>query len=548
MATPMGEFTAGGYRAVAPLAVGGSARIWRGEEISTGRPVALKVFPAQDAPRARREAALATAADHPHVLAVLEVVMTNDRAVLVTPLAAGGSLAELLSRRGPLNQGETLTVLIPLADALAAAHERDILHGDISAANVLFDGDGRPLLADLGAARAAAELSAPVAVTATDVAPEVARGAPPTAAGDLFSLGSVALRCLTGRPAWPADDLHDVLVQSTAGQWPDPPDGVGSPVLLRIVRRLLEADPALRGSAGALAVGLRGLGRPEPVDLALAERREPTQPVAPGSVTRLRIDAVPRARVGRSRRRRSFPTWRHAPRRAESGGRHALAERQRGRGRIRPRAARGLRMALVATGALAVVATAVLGGLWWADRGRDEPMAVAAVVQVTSSTLPRATGEPGGTLGASAVTAGADVLAGDGPTADGPTADWKAVINELDGRRAHALVTRDPDLLTRVYTADSTALDSDVRLIGAMTSADYHVAGATHRIDDVSVVQGADSGAGVQVRVLESLPAYSIRSATGEMVGSSAPSALTSVVMLLVPTDDGYRISDVRPG
>ena len=68
-------------------------------------------------------------------------------------------------------------MLLPIASALATAHERGVVHGDVAPANILFDATGRPLLADLGAARAAVELGAPVSATPTHVAPEVARGA-----------------------------------------------------------------------------------------------------------------------------------------------------------------------------------------------------------------------------------------------------------------------------------------------------------------------------------------------------------------------------------
>ena len=123
-----------------------------------------------------REAALASAVDHPHLVSVIDVIGSADRAMLVTELAIGGDLADLLDRRGKLTAGETLTVLLPMAAALATAHERQIVHGDLSARNIVFDRAGRPLLADLGAARAAAELSLPVATTPVDAAPELARG------------------------------------------------------------------------------------------------------------------------------------------------------------------------------------------------------------------------------------------------------------------------------------------------------------------------------------------------------------------------------------
>src|SRR6185312_7555295 len=255
----------GGYTADEPVASGGSARVFRGHA-DDGRVVAMKVL---DGPvdralrRARREAALAAEVNHPHVLEVLDIVGGENTVVVVTPFADGGTLADLLARRGFLSVGEALTVLLPVAAAVATAHERGVVHGDLSPANILFETSGRPVLADLGAARAAGELGEPVSATPGYVAPEVARGAPLTAAADLFSLGAVALHCLTGRAAWNADDLRDVVIQSTIGQWPDPGQDPLPATLVTVLRGLLEAEPMRRPGAAGVVVDLRRSGVPE---------------------------------------------------------------------------------------------------------------------------------------------------------------------------------------------------------------------------------------------------------------------------------------------
>jgi len=298
-------------------APGGPARagVWRAVRLADGASVALKVFGPDQWDRAQREADLARTVDHPHVLPVLDVAAGPDAVALVLPLATGGSLAGLLSVRLRLRWAEVLTVLIPVADALAAAHERDIVHGDLSAANVLLQGDGRPMLADLGAARAAGELGGLVAATPTDVAPETARGEGPTPAADLFSLGSVALHSLCGRPAWPAQDLQDVLICSATGQWPDPDDLMGPPELLAIIRRLLDPDPRSRGSAAQVAVELRRVGEPEPVELVT--HRSDGSVSGPAPATMVRPDAArPPGRSGAGRRAGSR---RGAARRSRAG-------------------------------------------------------------------------------------------------------------------------------------------------------------------------------------------------------------------------------------
>ena len=117
-------FQVGEYEATELIGTGGSAQVWRGRRASNGAAVAIKIFPPDRLPAVRREAALAAAVDHPHVVAVLDVVADTERAALITEYADGGDLATLLDRRGTLSPGETLTVLLPLAAALATAHER----------------------------------------------------------------------------------------------------------------------------------------------------------------------------------------------------------------------------------------------------------------------------------------------------------------------------------------------------------------------------------------------------------------------------------------
>ena len=79
---------------------------------------------------------------------------------LIMDYAAGGSLGQLVAGRGELGPGETVTVLTPIAQALAYLHGQGFTHGDVSPGNVLFTAHGKPLLADLGVARMAADAKA----------------------------------------------------------------------------------------------------------------------------------------------------------------------------------------------------------------------------------------------------------------------------------------------------------------------------------------------------------------------------------------------------
>lgn len=100
--------------------------------------------------RLRQEAALWGSVDAAHVIPVRDVVIVEpDLTVVVSDHAPGGGLDALLARRDSLDDGEIVTLVVPLAEALATAHSRGLAHGRLSAGNVVFSEDGRPMLADV---------------------------------------------------------------------------------------------------------------------------------------------------------------------------------------------------------------------------------------------------------------------------------------------------------------------------------------------------------------------------------------------------------------
>ena len=550
-------FELGGYRAERRIGAGGTATVYRGVEIGTGRVVALKVLPPDRLEQLEREAALAALVDHPHLPEVLGLVADRERAALVTEFAAGGTLAALLRRRGRLTEPETLTVLLPLAAALATAHERGVIHGDLSAGNVLFDLAGRPLLADLGAARAAAELVRPVSATPCDAAPELARGQEPDEACDMFSLGSLALACLTGRHAWPAESLRDVVIQATAGQWPDPGESV-SAELAAVVRALLDPLPVARPGGAAVVMDLRACGRPQPVDLAgptvqgasavvsrprhLAVDPDP-DPELEGlgeAVTRVRPDACPVTDEPEVADRRDLL------RRIRS-----IAAGRADAGRDRPGRSL-LRSVLLVVAVLAVGLLAVQTGLWWAGRDTARPATLVARPVDSASTTPTAPTTIAAVTAAIATdttgTAGpatSTPTSGSGRSVSGPDAEapWLDVVAELDRIRGRAMVERDPGLLARVYTAASPARAADEATIRTLLDKGWKVSGAVHVIATVSPLPGQGT---IRLRVVDSMPAYQVTDASGAVVGRTRLRPTASRVIVLTKEDGGYRISAVE--
>jgi len=245
---------------------GGMGVVYRARDVATGDPVALKVFrgragtPGGD--RFLREARVLADLRHPGVV----------RYVAHGTLADGGSLymamdwleGEDLSQRlarGPLGPDETALFGHRVAEALAAAHARGVVHRDVKPSNLfLLGGDvGRPVVLDFGVARLALSARAATrtgAVLGTPgyMAPEQARGERDVdARADVFSLGCVLFECLTGRAAFVADHVLALLAKVLLEDAPrvreiamDVPEALDS-----LVSEMLAKDPGARPADGS---------------------------------------------------------------------------------------------------------------------------------------------------------------------------------------------------------------------------------------------------------------------------------------------------------
>src|SRR6266508_4277972 len=197
-----------GYGLRRALGAGSVGSVWLARDLSSGRPVAIKRLAASAVPAVelfRRDLALAQGLDHPHVVRLLEIRQAEREWLLVSEFVAAGTLTELLERRGPLRTRELVTLLGPVAEALAAAHRTGLTHGHLGGGDILLTADGRPMLADLGlrltttgpdpAPRAGGPDPAPRA-DGPDAAPDAAGPGPAdatAAAGDLAALRRLAL-------------------------------------------------------------------------------------------------------------------------------------------------------------------------------------------------------------------------------------------------------------------------------------------------------------------------------------------------------------------
>jgi len=233
----------------------------------------------------RHEAEVLAALDHPHIVRILDLVPDGAGVAIAMQFAAGGSVPDLLARRGRLTPGEVVAVAAPVADALASAHRHGLLHCDVKPANILFTSDGEPLLSDFGLARRMAhdghaDPDQPVVGTAEYLDPAVAAGAPADQRSDVYGLGAVCYELLAGAPPYAGSTPDDVLGAALAG--PPPPlveVATGTPpALVHAVERAMARRPADRfADAAAFAAALRAAAPAAAVQLA-ADGPAPTNP------------------------------------------------------------------------------------------------------------------------------------------------------------------------------------------------------------------------------------------------------------------------------
>lgn len=248
------------YRLERPIGRGGTAEVWRAHDERLDRTVAIKVLHPHllpDAPSAQRfvaEARAAAGLTHPAIVPVFDVIEDPETPAIVLRYVEGETLADRISRLGPMPAPEAAAIAASLAGALAHAHQVGLVHRDVKPGNVLVDADGHAQLVDFGIARAlegAEDHTAPGDVLGTlrYMAPEQLAGQPVDARTDLYALGLVLHELLAGRPAFEVTSPA-ALVGAQRGGPPPPPAGTPAPVA-DLLGELLAADPAGRPADAA---------------------------------------------------------------------------------------------------------------------------------------------------------------------------------------------------------------------------------------------------------------------------------------------------------
>ncbi|BBZ58707.1 hypothetical protein MMON_00080 [Mycolicibacterium monacense] len=253
------ELAAAGFTDAVEIGRGGGGVVYRCNQKSLGRSVAIKVLASDlddkdDRERFLREGyAMGGLSGHPNIVNILQVGVTDgNRPFIVMPYHARGSLAQRVRREGRIAWPEALRIGVKLCGALETAHRTGTLHRDIKPANVLVNDYGEPQLSDFGTARIVGGYKTVTGFftgTLSYTAPEVLSGTPPTVAADVYSLGATIYALIAGNPPHERkadEDLIAHYLRITSTPVPDlRPEGIPVDVCAAI-EKAMSREPADR--------------------------------------------------------------------------------------------------------------------------------------------------------------------------------------------------------------------------------------------------------------------------------------------------------------
>ena len=274
------------YRIVGLLGRGGMGEVYRADDLKLGQPVALKFLPdhllSDGAALARfhREVRVARQVSHKNVCRVYDIGEVDGRHFLSMEFIKGEELSSLLRRIGRLPQDKAIQLARQICAGLSAAHDAGVLHRDLKPANVMIDEHGNARILDFGLAGLVDEFSEEEvrAGTPAYMSPEQVEGQEQTVKSDVYSLGLVLYELFTGKRAFEAATLNELIKLRRSDTTPTSPTSIVrdlDPVIEKIIDRCLQKDPDQRpASALQVAAALPG-GDPLAAALAAGETPSP---------------------------------------------------------------------------------------------------------------------------------------------------------------------------------------------------------------------------------------------------------------------------------
>ncbi len=293
-----GRLLAGRYRIIALLGKGGMGEVYRADDLTLGQPVALKFLPEEATrdenllERFRNEVRIARRVSHPNVCRVYDVGDVEGHTFFTMEYVDGEDLASLLRRIGRLPHDKATDIARQLCAGLAAAHAKGVLHRDLKPANIMLDGRGQVVMTDFGLAGLTDQIHGADVRSGTPayMSPEQLAGKEVTAQSDIYSLGLVLYEVFTGKRAFTAETLAELVHDGTTTT-PSRPSSVVKdldPAVERVILRCLEPEPRSRpASALGVAAALPG-GDPLAAALAAGETPSPQMVAAAGEIAGLK--------------------------------------------------------------------------------------------------------------------------------------------------------------------------------------------------------------------------------------------------------------------
>lgn len=295
-----GQILTGRYRILRPIGAGGMGEVYAAEDMELGAQVAVKTMRVEDADALanfKREIHLARTVTHLNVCRIFDLHRHHDPesgsviTFLTMELVEGETLTDYLSRHGALTAMETLPIAQQIGDALAAAHEKGVIHRDLKSGNVMLAGNGlagngvagggqRAVVTDFGLANTltqATESSVTIAGTPAYMAPEQFEGKPVTAAADIYAFGVLLYEMVAGRRPFTGNSPIALALEKIRHEPPRAGDAAPAlpPVWSDVIRRAMDPDPDRRFSdvRDALRLLQSSVGRPPLIRLSRKRKR-----------------------------------------------------------------------------------------------------------------------------------------------------------------------------------------------------------------------------------------------------------------------------------
>jgi serine/threonine-protein kinase len=292
-----GVVLAGRYRIAGLLGRGGMGEVYRATDLTLGQAVALKFLPEGAAGDERalarffNEVRMARQVTHPNVCRVYDIGEIEGVRYISMEYVDGEDLAVLLRRIGRLPADKAIEIARKLCAGLAAAHEKGVLHRDLKPANIMIDGRGQVVIMDFGLAGLGEQLQGDVrSGTPAYMSPEQLAGTEVTTRSDIYALGLVLYELFTGKRAFEAASLMELIEMQQRGT----PASVTSvvkdldPAVERAIQHCLDPDPRRRPSSALTVVAALPGGDPLAAALAAGETPSPDLVAAAGKTEGLR--------------------------------------------------------------------------------------------------------------------------------------------------------------------------------------------------------------------------------------------------------------------